>query len=423
MERKDTLVTFQTFTPLEYLKIDVAGSFGLDKENWDTRIQWFDDHQEEIEKALALVLSKRDPRKTLIGKADNPAMFFAGIQAWDKARKGEPIGYGVSLDATASGAQILSILIGCEKSAAKCNVIDAGRRMDLYTEAYGSMLTVVGDSAKISRDNVKLAIMPSFYGSKKRPKEIFGTGTLLQVFEHVMETELPGIWELNKALLSMWQPDAYEHSWVLPDNFHVKVKVVDDDIHHVLFRNEPMQVKVKINRPTPEGRSISANVTHSVDGMVVREVSRRCSYDPKHMENLLDVLTNGKPLYQSRHEREKDKLVSILWNHYQKTAFLSARILENLDEENLWLVDQEVIKGLISTLPLKPFPVLSVHDCFRVHPNYGNDLRRQYNQILYELAKSDIAASIVSQITGEAYVTDKWGDIAPKILEANYALS
>lgn len=60
---------------------------------------------------------------------------------------------------------------------------------------------------------------------------------------------------------------------------------------------------------------------------------------------------------------------------------------------------------------------------FRVHPNYGNDLRRQYNQILHDLAQSTLLISIGSQIVGEEVTADKYADLAPRILKTNYALS
>ena len=34
----------QIFTPKEYLKIDIANSYGLDTKTWDERISWFDDN-------------------------------------------------------------------------------------------------------------------------------------------------------------------------------------------------------------------------------------------------------------------------------------------------------------------------------------------------------------------------------------------
>ena len=41
-------MAFQTFTPLQYLKIDVANSFGLDRKDWDERLAWFDQHEAQL---------------------------------------------------------------------------------------------------------------------------------------------------------------------------------------------------------------------------------------------------------------------------------------------------------------------------------------------------------------------------------------
>ena len=61
---------------------------------------------------------------------------------------------------------------------------------------------------------------------------------------------------------------------------------------------------------------------------------------------------------------------------------------------------------------------------FRVLPNYGNDLRRQYNRILSEIAKSDLLSFLVSQIVKRKVPVNKLDpDLWKDILEANYALS
>ena len=61
---------------------------------------------------------------------------------------------------------------------------------------------------------------------------------------------------------------------------------------------------------------------------------------------------------------------------------------------------------------------------FRVLPNYGNDLRRQYNQLLAEVYRSDLLAFLVSQIVKRKVpVTKLDPDLWKDILEANYALS
>lgn len=63
---------------------------------------------------------------------------------------------------------------------------------------------------------------------------------------------------------------------------------------------------------------------------------------------------------------------------------------------------------------------------FRVHPNYGNDLRKQYNQILFEIAQSTLLQSMVDQITaptGRSITVEKEGMDPTDILQADYALS
>ena len=39
----------QTFTGYQYIKIDVANHFGLDKETFEDRIQWVDTHIDDLE--------------------------------------------------------------------------------------------------------------------------------------------------------------------------------------------------------------------------------------------------------------------------------------------------------------------------------------------------------------------------------------
>lgn len=424
-------MTFQSFTPTDYLKIDVATNFGLDKENWDTRIQWFDNNEEALLELATLAEQGRTAAvrsHPLMKAADQPAMFFAGLRACLKAHRGEAISYPISLDATASGAQILAILVGCEQSARLCNVIDTGRREDLYTNIHARISeraearqVALGE---VTRKESKAACMTSLYGSTAQPKRIYGEGELLELFYETMEEDAPGIWELNQLLLAEWNPKAYSHDWVLPDNFHVQVKVIDDRVEGFRFGGRRMEVTTKVNKPVPTSKSLSANVVHSIDGMVVREMLRRCCYDPARIAEVWKLL--GRPVQThvvTPEVTENQKLVMTLWDRYLETGFLSARILELLDETTIQLVELEPVIELLRTLPEQPFQVLSVHDCFRCLCSYGDDLRRTYNQILHELAQSQILASIVTQISGKPTKVNKLGDFADQILESNYALS
>ncbi len=61
---------------------------------------------------------------------------------------------------------------------------------------------------------------------------------------------------------------------------------------------------------------------------------------------------------------------------------------------------------------------------FRCLPSYGNDLRRQYNTILADIAESDLLSSIVSQICHRPIQVGKLDpNLAPDIRQANYSLS
>ena len=117
-------------------------------------------------------------------------------------------------------------------------------------------------------------------------------------------------------------------------------------------------------------------------------------------------------------------MVITLWNHYCRTGFLSARILNYLDVSNLHMVDGKTILDLLDSLPKKAFQVLSVHDCFRCLPNYANDLRQQYRLLLAHLAKSNLLNDLIRQLTGtEVQVTKADPDLWKDILNAEYPLS
>jgi len=410
----------QRFSPIQYLKIDIANSYGLDKLTWDERIAWFD--------------SIKDGNiAELIPQAKEPAMFYAGCKAYNDALAGKPSGYMISLDATSSGLQLLAALTGCRQSAELCNVVpfrfhddSVVQRQDGYTVIYNMMLDELGEESKIKRDDVKQAIMTSLYSSRAVPRQVFGEGALLDLFYDTMTEAAPGAWELNEAMLSFWDSKALSHDWVLPDNFHVKIKVMDSIKETVHFLNQPFEVFHKVNRPMKEGRSLGANATHSIDGMICREMGERCDYNTEKVNKLYDLLAVEAPVpvYGHGTKTNDDKLVVVLWEHYKNCGYLSARIINALNADNLGHVDPAVIWELLESLPEKPFKVLSVHDCFRCHPNYANDLRIQYARQLMLIAKSDLLSYLISQIIGRTVQIGKldlemWQDIE----ETEYALS
>ena len=60
---------------------------------------------------------------------------------------------------------------------------------------------------------------------------------------------------------------------------------------------------------------------------------------------------------------------------------------------------------------------------FKALPNYGNDLRRQYNYLLTRLAKSEMLSFLLSQMQGKYIpITKKNPDMWKEIQQSNYSL-
>ena len=400
----------QEFTGKEYLMIDIANHYGLDKKNWDQRLEWFKDHEDKLE--------------SLTKEADEPAEYYAAVLAYREMQKGNPIGYMISLDSTSSGIQLLSIMLADLKAASKCNVINTGNREDIYTILYKKMCDKVQDKEKIRREDVKKSIMTACYGSQATPKRIFGDGSALYAsFLAVMNEELPHIWRFMECCLDLWNPNATEYGWVMPDNFHVHTKIKGLRKETVNFLNNSIDVITKVCMTQEKGRSYSANITHSVDSLIVREMGRRCMYNKNKIERVKDILKHA-PVFKMEYT-EKNDMLETLWNKYKETGFLSLRIIDYINPDTVAYIDNpDVVLKIIDTLPKKPFNLITIHDAFRCHPNYGNDVRKQYRNLLKELSNSRVLEDILQQLTGNKSITiTKSLDFTDAIEDAEYALS
>lgn len=400
----------QQFTGKQYLQMDIANHFGLDRENWDVRLNWFKTHKDVLEGILQ--------------QADVPAQYYAAVTAWREVEQGNAIGYPIALDATASGMQILACLTGDRRAAMLCNVVNVGRRVDAYTEVYKYMQMKVGQQGRITRNMVKDAVMTSLYNSEAIPKRVFGTGPLLTKFHETMEEELPAVWELNQYYKAMWDCTRATYEWVLPDNFHVVCKVTDYVNEQVLFLDKHFDVVTKVHGPTKEGRSLSANTTHSIDGMIVREIGRRCNYKQKTIDKVW-LLMGNPDLWNMHHDNDEEtQLLITLLARFKESGYLSARILDCIHYGNAHLVPVKHVVALLNSLPAKPFEVFSIHDCFRCLPTYGNDLRKQYTLQLHLIAKSRMLSDLLTQLMGHDVQVDPLDPtLADDILLSEYCLS
>lgn len=412
------------FTGWQYLLIDVANQYGLDKELFQQRIQWATDHLHELEE--------------LADEADNKPLYLKAVQAIRKAQKGIATGHPVGLDATCSGIQIMSVLTGCVDGARATGLVDPNVRADAYTTTTDIMNRVLsqGGNGKVTvpRKDAKQALMTSFYGSKKTPRDLFGKDTpeLAAFYEAAFEVA-PGPWDLLTTLLDSWQPYALSHEWKMPDGFDARVKVMDkrelrievDELNHATFTYEFYE-----NKGTKKGLSNAANVTHSVDAYVLRCMHRRCNYDPviaKEASLMIEMELIERSIGLEREDAIPAGKAGYYVEQYNRCGLADIVILPHLTEETIKQLSTAHLKGLANILhgmlAYQPFELITVHDEFKAHPNNLNHVRWQYKEILAEIAESSLLDDILSQIHGVDGHYDKLSDdLGDKIRGSNYAL-
>ena len=138
----------QQFTGWQYLLIDVANNFGMDKMLFEDRIAWAEANLTELE--------------TLADFAETKPLYQKAVMAIRKAQAGLPTGHLVGFDACCSGIQIMSAITGCEAGARATGLVDPDVRADAYSATTGVMNQILHDQGvtiDVSRTDAKAALM------------------------------------------------------------------------------------------------------------------------------------------------------------------------------------------------------------------------------------------------------------------------
>lgn len=416
----------KTFTGWQYMLIDLANHFGLDKLLFEERIQWAEANLHNLEQ--------------LADQAETKPLYLKAVMAIRKAQKGLPTGHLVGLDACCSGVQIMSAMTGCVEGARSTGMIDPGVRADAYAQTTVIMnqeLAHQGLSVNVSRKDAKQALMTSYYGSKAMPKDIFGEDTPeLNAFYAAAMKVAPGAWELLQDLLASWQPYALSHSWKLPDGYDAVVKVMKkvearievDELDHATFTYEFYE-----NQGAKKGLSNVANVTHSMDAWVLRSMHRRCNYDrqqAEHIDYCIEQELIQRSMKVSSQAMGKEFLNPTIQKYidrYNQSTLADIVILPHLDQATVTCLSTEHLQALAGILTgmlqYQPFELVTVHDEFKAHANNMNWVRYQYKEIMAEIAESSVIDDIASQIHGVPMQFNKLSfNLPAQIRGSEYAL-
>lgn len=135
---------FTEYTPIQYLAIDIANQFGLDKLCYEDRIQWVKTNINSLE--------------DLAPQAEEYHLYIKAVNALRKTQQGLPVGHPVALDAVCSGLQLMSVVMGCKKGASLTGLVYEKVRTDAYTLITQAMNKKLDDAVEVSRADAKSAV-------------------------------------------------------------------------------------------------------------------------------------------------------------------------------------------------------------------------------------------------------------------------
>ena len=353
---------------IDWLHMDVARSYGLDKATWGERLQWSMEHPE------------------LQQGAKEPFLYKSAHEALQEALKERDIDHLISLDATASGIQCLALMAQDAHSAMGVNL-----GSDRVNNIYRNVQTEMGGNYEA----VKQATMTHFYESVMTPLMLFGED--YPKFLIAMQKAMPGPTAIRDAIASCM--DCREqYRWTMMDGYEVVMDVttpficsMDIGEGHKIEWNEHRKAPVKT-------KGLTANVTHSLDALVLREVLRRthCEYMwyPEHQLTPFEEL------------REKDILLLQHVLRWQRTQFVTVAILDFCDALNQHLIPAELQAALDARTTVWNMYIQPIHDCYRIRAVDAGLLFTIVKEVMADLAYAKTAQWLLPQIGYVGKVND-----------------
>lgn len=379
---------YQASSDTEVLHMDVARAYGLDKATWIERLQWSLEHPEFQE------------------GAKEPFLYKSAWEALQKANRGELIDHLVSLDATASGIQCLSLMAQDSESA---------RAVNLGTTVVNNPYRRVQEEmGPYDYERVKRATMTHFYESVMTPLQLFGDD--YPKFLNAMEKSMPGPTAIRDAIAScMTYKDQYR--WTMMDGYEVVMDVTTPvECSMDIGGGQKMQW-MEHRRAEVATKGLTANVTHSLDALVLREVLRRthCPLEwyPEHQ------------LTPFREYRDKDLRLLESVVRYNRTKFLTFEILDHVDQLNQHLVPRELRDAISARASTSEMYIQPIHDCYRVKATDVGLLFEIVREVMADLAYAKTAEWILPQLGYEGKVNDseeRRQALKAQVLESSYLI-
>ena len=355
------------FSAMEWLKADVARSYGFDKVSWEARHAWVDTHP-NFEQG-----------------AKEPFSYLDAYRAYNKALRGEPIDHLVSLDATASGIQCLALMAQDSESAYAVNL-----GTNEVNNPYARVQEHMGN---YDYERVKKALMTSFYESVATPLQLFGND--YDKFVDAASKMLPGPWAMKEAIAScMTYQERY--SWEMMDGYQVLMDVTTP-VECSMDIGQGHLISWVEHRIAPVAtKGLTANVTHSLDALVLREVLRRthCPFQWYAHETPFTKV------------RSKDIRLLQSIARWERTQFVTVEFLDHVDQHNQHLVPEELRRAVEERITCDFMYIQPIHDCYRVRATDASLLFDIVREVMADLAYAKTADWLLPQLGYKGKIND-----------------
>jgi DNA-directed RNA polymerase len=263
---------------IEELLCWVANTAGFDKLSWaDRKVKG----QQLIAKTVTF--NGNDMSIDLTDIAE-PILYTKAVNAYFDTVNGLSVGIPTMWDCTASGLQCLAVLTGCKETAKKVNLTNTGKREDVYEYLVELMNDQLAPKDYVTRELVKKPLMTHWYGSKGNPKNTFNDKQL-KAFYKALAVGFTGPEAFMDVIGSVWE-DKAEYVWTLPDGHTACVRTQVPETTRVTIAEDVFfDYQEMVNKPSGNKLHIWANVTHSVDAYVARELIRLCDFEVAHIHD------------------------------------------------------------------------------------------------------------------------------------------
>lgn len=327
----------------------------------------------------------------------------------------------VALDSKSSCIQLASIMLRDNVALKKVFTIGLKNHKDCkpYIRVFKKF------PRELEKDIKKSCIMQFTYGGNSFCNSHLGTD--VHEFHKLYKENLPLVFTFRNACVAGWNDEALCYSWNLPDGFEVNMectKAISEIPDYVDTRIE-LEIQGKrhhikpfwsINTPLQKGelgtKGIGANLIHSIDAYIMRELVRRCH---GKFRTSLEQISIG--------ELKCSANAKAIYDMWVQTKMVSLNILNELKKGDSIPQDYyDAIKDTMLTLPEHSFYIKPIHDEFCCRVEFRDEMVQVYNCLLVELYNSTYAEYAAKELELKLEIGKANPKVTKELFENDYLL-